>query len=492
MNITLIFFFYGLAFFSMGLAIAFEARRYPLLAESRVLLPLAFFGIVHGGHEWFEMFLERSDWWLIERPQFVYWLRIFLLTVSFISLSVFAWRSINPGKTYARRDLIKLAVSFILYLIVIFIFGYLSGYSHPDGLAHIEAVVRLGIAVPAAILAGIAWNKQANEAKIQGRVSLANNLKWAGLGFMVYGLTQVFVPVLDVFPANFLNTSSFYVWTGIPIQLIRAFMAIIIMIGLVNAIQKVEGERQANLRIEQQARLMAVEQLRKELLEREKLRQDMLRQIVIAQEDERTRIARELHDETSQLLTGFSLHLAALEDTVVSIPAARQQIQYLQTLSKQISQGLYRILRDLRPVQLDDLGLVAALNFLIGDIRKRLNLRVHLQVIGQYQRLDPLVETVFFRIAQEALANVARHAQTDEAQVVLSFDNEETCLQVIDRGVGFDSDKVLSSPNCLGITGMIERAESVDGKLDICSQPQQGTIVTMRFTPNVESLQNSG
>lgn len=489
MNITLIFFFYGLAFFSMGLAMLLEARRYPMLAETRVLMPLAVFGLIHGGHEWFEMFLERSDWWQASRPEFILWLRIFILTVSFIPLSVFAWRSINPAKTYLWKDFYKWAILFSLYVGSVLIFGYLSGRSHPDGLIHIEAMVRLAIAVPAAVMAGIAWNKRAKEARNQGKLALATNLQWAGFGFILYGLTQVLVPPLDVFPATLINASAFQVWTGLPIQFIRAILAVIIMMGLVNATHRVESERQANFRSEQQARFVALEQLKNELLEKEKLRQEMLRHIVMAQEDERTRIARELHDETSQLLTGFSLHLAALDEVVASLPEAHQHIRYLQALSKQISQGLYRMIKDLRPAQLDDLGMVAALKFLAGDVQQRFNLQVDLQTIGKNKRLDSTVETVFYRIAQEALTNVARHAHTQQAMVVLRFDNDTVTLEISDQGAGFSPDLVFSSLNCWGLTGMKERAESVDGKLDICSQPQHGTIVTMSVSSRKNSFQ---
>ncbi len=479
MDITLIFFFYGLAFFSMGLAMAFEARRSPLLAEGRVLLPLAFFGLVHGGHEWFEMFLDRSDWWQTEKPEVINWLRIIILTISFMSLCIFAWRSINPQKTFSKRELLLWRLGFLVYISGVILFAYYSGRSHPDGLTHIDAFVRLLVAVPGAVMAGVAINFQARDAKNQGRADLGAVLNWAALGFVLYGCTQVFVPALDVFPATILNAPNFIAWTGVPIQLIRAFMALIIMISLVSATQKVEVERQANFLREQQARLEAVEQLRYELLEREKLRQDLLRHIVIAQEDERARIARELHDETSQILTGFSLHLAALDETMTQYPQAHQQILHLQTLSKQISQGLYRLVRDLRPAQLDDLGLIAALNFLVGDVRKRLNLKVHLQIIGNHQRLDPLVETVFFRIAQEALTNAARHAHTGEAQVRIQFDEDAIVLEVSDQGVGFSPEVLLSSPDGYGLTGMIERAESVGGKLEIMSEPQRGTSIKM-------------
>ena len=490
MNITLIYFIYGLSFFTMGLALAFETRRSPLLAESRVLKPLAIFGLVHGGHEWFEMFLDKSDWLLMDHSLVIHWLRILILTISFISLSIFAWRSINPQKKFGKLELRRWGFGFSIYLLAVIAFGYLSGRSHPDELSHVDAFLRLLIAVPGAVMAGVALNRQAQHAKKEGRFDLSKAFKWSAAGFIIYGFTQIFVPALDVFPASLINSGSFLVWTGVPIQLIRAILAMILMVSLINAIQLVERERQVNFITAQHARIAAVDQLKLELLEREKLRQELMRHIVLAQEDERTRIARELHDETSQILTGFSLHLAALNEIVGNIPQANKQIGYLQSLSKQMSQGLYRLIRDLRPAQLDDLGLIAALNFLVGDIRNSLNLKVHLQIKGNHQRMESLVETVFFRVAQEALTNVARHAHTQEAQVLMVFNEELIEIQISDQGVGFNPDLLTSFPNRLGLTGMKERVESVGGKLEIWSMPQRGTSVKMSISTQI-ALKNT-
>ncbi len=477
MNITLVYFVYGLAFFSMGLAMTFEARRSPVLVEGKILRPLAIFGLVHGSHEWLEMFVSQSGWLAIQNPIVMGWVRIGVLTLSFTALLVFAWRSLNPDKIYSWRYWLPWGSLTGLYTLSVLGLGYLTGRAHADYLTHIDAFVRLFVAVPAAILAGLAFYFQVLKSAKQKQIELGQPLKWAALGFILYGLTQMVVPGQDFFPASVVNSANFLLWTGVPIQFIRAILAVVITISLVYASQVVEQERQAQFIQVQQARVDAVEQLRLELVEREVMRQDLMRHIVLAQEEERTRIARELHDETSQILTGFSLHLAVLGDQLPKGEKALEQVNQLQTLSKQISESLYRLVHDLRPAQLDDLGLAAALHFLVDDFQTRYHLKTRLQVQGQPRRLDNLVETVIFRTAQEALMNVVRHAKTQEADIVLKFSNKKIALYVSDRGVGFEHKDRKTPPKGWGLAGMHERAVSVGGELIIQSSPGQGTLI---------------
>lgn len=152
-----------------------------------------------------------------------------------------------------------------------------------------------------------------------------------------------------------------------------------------------------------------------------------------------------------------------------------QIIDRLQGLTRQMSQGIYRLVHDLRPAQLDDLGLVPALQYL-SDEHKRTGLKVLLAVEGPVQRLDPLVETVCFRVAQEALTNVARHAQIDHARLSLCFQTNQVVLRVQDYGVGFHNQNSAGRRGW-GLAGMRERVESVGGELHLRSAPGKGTLV---------------
>jgi signal transduction histidine kinase len=140
-----------------------------------------------------------------------------------------------------------------------------------------------------------------------------------------------------------------------------------------------------------------------------------------------------------------------------------------------MSEGIYRLVRDLRPAQLDDLGLVAALQYLVDEVHQRLDLQVDLRITGERRRLDALVETVLFRVAQEALTNVARHAGVFAAWMELEFEPGRVTLQISDQGVGFYPQSIPNSGSGWGLAGMRERAESIGGHLILSSNPGSGT-----------------
>jgi len=195
------------------------------------------------------------------------------------------------------------------------------------------------------------------------------------------------------------------------------------------------------------------------------------------QEEERARIARELHDETSQTLAAFSLHLATMRSEELDCPKVDEHVDQLQVLSREISTGIYRLIHDLRPAHLDDLGLLAALNYLTEAVKQQLSLQVNMNVEGNPYRLDSLVETVCYRVAQEALTNVSRHSGVDKADLRLIFTPQQVRMQVRDQGVGFDPEEQTIPPRGWGLAGMRERAQSVGAVLDITSELNHGTVV---------------
>jgi len=171
------------------------------------------------------------------------------------------------------------------------------------------------------------------------------------------------------------------------------------------------------------------------------------------------------------------MNLAALQNYAAGNSEVSSLVESLQGLSRQMAQGIYRMVHDLRPAQLDDLGLVAALQYLAEQEFRRTGLAVSLQVEGRRQRLDPLVETVVFRVAQEAITNVARHARCDHAEVCLTFSSRQVSLQVQDEGIGFLPVQGSGLPQGWGLEGMRERTEAIGGRFILNSVPGKGTAI---------------
>jgi signal transduction histidine kinase len=142
-----------------------------------------------------------------------------------------------------------------------------------------------------------------------------------------------------------------------------------------------------------------------------------------------------------------------------------------------MSAGIYQLVRDLRPAQLDDLGLVSALQYQCTEVLNRAGLQVHLEVMGERRRLDKLVETVIYRVAQEALTNIVRHARVQDAEMRLVFEKDQVSLNISDHGQGFHVEDHSARHDAWGLEGMRERAESVSGTLLLRSTPGSGTEV---------------
>ena len=475
--LLLVYFAYGLAFFGMGLTMALESQRSPALAEARLLRPLAAFGMIHGTHEWLDSYLLQPVAGGLQLPTWLLWVRIGLLAASFCFLLIYGILTLRehplkPGiTTYVGWGAL---IVFCLVILASAFFTYRSGTTLLVNVY--DVLTRYLLAVPAAFLAAAALRSEALSALSDGRRRVMVFLTWTAVGFGLYGLTQIFVPAIDMFPARELNSTTFLTFAGFPIQVVRALLAVIITISLIKATQLVEKERQLQLYSAQQERLQALERFQNELSKREELRRELLRHTVRAQEEERTRIARELHDETSQVLTAFSLDLATLRTLICDRPGVKNLVDRLQDFSKQMSQGLYRLVHDLRPAQLDDLGLISAIEYLKDDSVSA-GLEILIEIRGKARRLDSIIETVLFRVAQETIRNVIRHANVRQARILLVFQPQEITMRIEDSGTGFNPVQSFAPPRGWGLAGMRERVESVGGQLSIESEPGKGTIV---------------
>ncbi|HEX9838084.1 MAG TPA: PAS domain S-box protein, partial [Anaerolineales bacterium] len=219
---------------------------------------------------------------------------------------------------------------------------------------------------------------------------------------------------------------------------------------------------------------------------RERLQQ-LSRHLVEIQEDERKYIARELHDETSQALTSLKFGLLAIEDTAQGQSNITEQVGNLKILADGILKDIHRLAVNLRPASLDHLGLAEALTSLIEVTGQRSGITARFKPLGTVlrERLTEDIEASIYRIVQESLTNVIRHAHATRVDVILEWQDEKIVIIIEDDGVGFDMQSARNADQ-LGLLGMQERAEMLGGTLLIDSTPKMGTTLVVEI-PYVHS-----
>ena len=219
-----------------------------------------------------------------------------------------------------------------------------------------------------------------------------------------------------------------------------------------------------------------------------KLRQ-LTRQIITAQEEERKMISRELHDDVVQTLVGINVELSALsKEASVGLSAMKAKIARTQRLVENSVNAVHRFARELRPAVLDDLGLIPALHAYSQNLAEREKIKIRMTAFGGVEALGSAKRTVLFRVAQEALTNVARHAQASQVKMSLAESAGAIQMEISDNGKSFHVGKALTAGNSrrLGLVGMRERVEMVGGTLKIESAPGRGTTVRAEIPFNRE------
>ncbi|HHZ12395.1 MAG: sensor histidine kinase [Caldicoprobacterales bacterium] len=213
--------------------------------------------------------------------------------------------------------------------------------------------------------------------------------------------------------------------------------------------------------------------------------------IIMAQEEERQRVARDIHDGPAQSLTNLSLKTEIIEKMLgIDLEQARKEIRDLRKLVRGSLQEIRRIIFDLRPMSLDDLGLIATLKEYTNRLMNETDIDIILDAYPEHIHVDSLIEVAIFRIIQEALNNVIRHANASQVFINLKIMEDTLIGSVIDNGVGFDTENQRlkhlkdSKLGGFGIYGMKQRAELLKGRLNIKSQPGKGTTLRLEIPLN--------
>jgi len=219
----------------------------------------------------------------------------------------------------------------------------------------------------------------------------------------------------------------------------------------------------------------------KTLTEKMRSERKYLSQIIEAQENERRRISRELHDEIGQALYAIQFNLEMIDkDLPQKTPLLLGRLGEAKSLSSQTLTSMRQLALDLRPTMLDDLGLIPTLRWYIQNFSNRLNLYSNFEAMGFEEKLPPQIETAFYRIIQEALNNIAKHAQADRVEISLVKRDSKILASIQDNGKGFDLEKVLhpeSPERGFGLVGIQERVSLLGGQIDIQSSPGSGTLI---------------
>ncbi|MFC7373040.1 sensor histidine kinase [Fictibacillus iocasae] len=219
-----------------------------------------------------------------------------------------------------------------------------------------------------------------------------------------------------------------------------------------------------------------------ELVQDAQQKQEFGLQIIEAQEEERKRVSREIHDGPAQLMANVLIRSELVEKIFMERgkDAAQTEIKDLRELVRGALKEVRRIIYDLRPMALDDLGLVPTLRKYLRNVEESQRVRIQLQSLGKEMRFPTKMEIALFRLVQESVSNACKHSESDEIQVKLEFTEKFVTLYIKDNGKGFDMNKPQKT-NSFGLMGMRERVDLLDGTLKIHSRPKFGTSVYIQI-----------
>lgn len=217
--------------------------------------------------------------------------------------------------------------------------------------------------------------------------------------------------------------------------------------------------------------------------------QMLSRRLVETQENERRYIARELHDETSQAVTGILFLLRKIEQEADNPERVIANVAEVKQLTDEVLESTHRLAMNLRPASLDHVGLISALEQLVKDFTQhyRVNINFKSETGLEAKRLSGYIETALYRIVQEALTNSVRHARAQNIDVILESRDGKKLVVIEDDGIGFDTNEIQESHK-LGLVGMQERAKMMGGELQIESRPGGGTTIVVSVSDDITAL----
>jgi signal transduction histidine kinase len=448
LNRPLILFLYGQAFFVMGLAIFLQSRRHSRLQLARDLRWLAAFGILHGLHEWGLVFIPIQATYLpVPYISLLRALHALLLAASYACLLMFG--TVSLGEHWKRRR--WLAAALLLVWLCIF---WVSLQLIPTEEAWHDFTViwaRYLLGFPGALMAAYGLRYQAlTRIAPLGVNNIYRMLRVAGVVLGIYAiLGGLLVIPAPFFPANVLNRSTLENLLGIPVEVYRSVVGVVLAVSIIRALEIFEIELDR-----------LIEQMEVERVE----------------SAQRNRIGQEIHDGAMQGIYSVSLILDAMQSNVRRGSVGAQRLDQARDVLTDVTADLRRYMVSLRAI-VPDRPLAEALRQLADNPRfsSLLDVALNLEVEPD---LPPAQAGNLLGIAQEALANAARHAEARHVRMVLSHDSSGIVFHIEDDGKGFDETAITPG---FGLRAMRDHARLLGGKLNIDSQRGKGTLITLRL-----------
>ena len=449
LNNALVFFVYGQVFFILGLAIALQSRRHSRLQFAITLGWLAAFGFIHAFHEWGLFFIPlQASYMSSSALTFMQALLIVLLASSFLCLLKFGTELSRDR--FAILGPVPLIVGAI-YTVLVVIMLISSDLNMGEWVVRSNILARYFIGFPAALIAAFGLRHTAKtQIKPLGLDSIYRMMLVAGIALVAYAvLAGLVVPAGNIFPARVINDSLLPRLFGIPIPVFRSIIGLVITLAIIRALEvfDVEVER---------------------LIESMEIDQSLIA--------ERDRIGRELHDGAIQQVYAAGLIVESARHKVEPDDAVGVQLDRAVQVLNQAIASLRSYMSELRN-EPEQVSLSEGLLKEASDLRLNPLLDIELDLdLPETAPMEPLRTNHILAIVREALANVARHAQTRQAKLKAKKDHNRLILKISDSGRGFDSGQEMDG---YGLRNMRDRARLLGGSLEIQSDPRHGTVVTL-------------
>jgi signal transduction histidine kinase len=446
LNRPLVLFVYGQTFFILGLAILLQSRRHSRLRLARDLRWLAGFGLLHGIHEWGEVFIPIQAAFL-PRPyvELLLTVRVVLLAASFTCLLVFSAVTLEGRWPWGRRLVIGLvALWVVLFWLMLYPANTVEQWHQRSS---IWARYLLGF--PGSLLAAYGLRYQAETSvKPLGVARIYSTLRVAGFALLVYAvLGGLVVTPGDFFPANVLNRETVQTFVGIPIEVFRSTIGLILAVSMIRALEVFE-------------------------IEVDRLIEDI--EVERIQSAERDRIGQEIHDGAVQAVYSASLILESIGPYLIDNAEAALRLDRAGRVLSSAVSDLRRYMISLRSDTPHE-PLVASLRTLISDPRFSTLLNIQLKLDADPD-LNSLQVGHALAIVQESLSNAIRHANAHHMTISICQAVEGWLLRIEDDGKGFDEKTAVAG---FGLRAMRDRARLLGGTLDIRSRPGKGTTITL-------------